>query len=96
MADPDLKLKLRRRESVICRHLRDRALLLDPQTGRCFELNRIGVEVWARLDGSATLEQVCCQVQVTVEPGISLERLQLDVRAFGRELEQSGLAEQNP
>jgi hypothetical protein len=87
-------LRLRRREGVQCRSLADRALLLDPRTGACFELNRVGAEVWSRLDGTNTLEEVCAQLQASV--GVAPELLRSDVLRFGRDLEGRGLAERLP
>jgi hypothetical protein len=94
MADEKLAIRLRRREGVLCRDLSDRALLLDPLSGACFELNRVGAEVWNRLDGTNTLEELCGQLQgkFVVAP----EFLRADVRRFGRELESRGLAERLP
>jgi hypothetical protein len=96
MADPDLTLKLRRREGVICREVPDRAFLLDKNSGRCFELNRMAAAVWARLDGSSTVEEVCRRLHADLPTGIALERLKGDVGRLVVDLKRSGLAVEQP
>ena len=91
MADETLAIRLRRREQVLSRSLPDRVVLLDPLSGACFELNRVGAELWSRLDGRGTLEDLCRELQARFV--VAPEDLRADVRRFGRELESSGLAE---
>ncbi len=90
-SDSILALRLRRRDGVECRRLPEKALLLDGRTGGCFELNQVGAEVWSRLDGLRTLEEVCAELQVSLD--VPPDRLRSDVGRFGVELETSGLAE---
>jgi hypothetical protein len=94
MADETLAIRLRRRDGVLSRDLPDRVVLLDPHSGACFELNRVGAAVWTRLDGNNTLEDVCRELQGRFEVGP--EYLRADVSRFGRELESTGLAERLP
>jgi hypothetical protein len=94
MADETLAIRLRRRKRVMSRTLPDRVVLLDPESGACFELNRVGAEVWTRLDGTSTLEELCHQLQPRF--AVAPENLRADVSRFGRELECQGLAERAP
>jgi Coenzyme PQQ synthesis protein D (PqqD) len=79
---------------VLCRRLPDKALLLDGVSGRCYELNRLGAEVWSLLDGERTLEEVCGCLQEVLE--VPSQVLRADVHRFARDLETVGLAQRRP
>jgi hypothetical protein len=48
-----------RREGVSSNAIKDGAILVDVQSGACFELNRVGAEVWEQLASGATEGAIC-------------------------------------
>jgi hypothetical protein len=51
-------LVISRRTGVETRTTPKGAILVDMTTGRCFQLNRVGSEVWALLESPATLDVI--------------------------------------
>ena len=88
---PNPNLRLWRRPSVVSRRLPDKTVLLDGVSGQCYELNRLGAEVWGLLDGEKTLEQIC----EILRPALGATELTLtrDVQSFAAQLQAAGLAE---
>jgi hypothetical protein len=66
-------------------------MLLDGASGKCFELNSLGSEVWSRLDGERTLEQICDDLDAGLE--VPAHTLRSDVSAFAASLTAAGLVE---
>jgi hypothetical protein len=50
--------RLRRRGGVVARDLSGSAVLVDMTGGLCWELNDVGAQIWAQLDGNVTLGQI--------------------------------------
>jgi hypothetical protein len=60
MLNPDERVQ--RRRGVQASPLSPGALLVDMDTGRCFELNRVGAEVWGILQIPATCGEIYAQI----------------------------------
>lgn len=76
-----------RREGVLERPLPDGvagAILLDTRSGKCFELNGLGVTVWSRIDGVRSAGEIC-------QGFSSSPRAIADARAFLDQLLAEGL-----
>jgi hypothetical protein len=86
--------RLRRRPEIAAREVAGGAVLVDMAGGRCWELNRVGAEIWARLDGSATLEQVLAELRARY--GIPDEVLARDLLELGDALLANGLLQRQP
>jgi hypothetical protein len=91
MTPPPL-LKIRPRQSVVFRTTPSGGFLLDIDSGRCFQLNRIGAEIWSLALGdemtvSKTMEALCQKY------GITPEVADADVQALLEEILQAGLAD---
>lgn len=82
---------LSRRQGVDSRALDDGAVLVDMTTGNCFELNRIGTEIWDLLAPGASEETICAALggRYRVERTV----LAQDVRRLLEELERHELVE---
>jgi hypothetical protein len=89
-----LHLRLWPKPTVVTRRLPDKTVLLDQITGECYELNRVGAEVWSLLNGERTLEEICALLLPML--GAPEGGLVEDVRSFAADLRAAGLAEQSP
>lgn len=80
---------LSRRQGVDSRALSDGAVLVDMTTGNCFELNRIGAEIWELLAPGASEETICAALaeRYPVERAVLVE----DLRRLLEELQRHGL-----
>jgi hypothetical protein len=79
----------RRRADVAAQALDSGAVLVDLAGGRCFELNRVGREIWTRLDGRATLAEIRAELEARY--GVEGEVLARDLLDLGASLLASGL-----
>jgi hypothetical protein len=79
------------RPNVAARDINDGAVLVNTGSGACFELNRIGFEIWKLLGPGATVGGVCEALagRYAVEP----EVLAADVRSLFDALMRAGLIE---
>jgi hypothetical protein len=80
---PLLSDKLRRHDRVRAQPLDDGgagAVLVDLQGGRCWELNRVGAEIWERLDGATTLSEI--RDALAARYGVAADTIQADVLAL--------------
>lgn len=84
--------RVQHRRGVQSRPLSPGALLVDMDTGRCFELNRVGAEVWGILETPTPCGEVYAQIadryrigmiQAADEVGKLLDQL-LDERLIER------------
>ena len=68
----------------------DWAVLFDPDTGKAFGLNPVGVFIWQRLDGKHTIEDILSELHGFCHdiPG----EAQKDIQDFINRLLKSGLA----
>jgi coenzyme PQQ synthesis protein D (PqqD) len=75
--------------NVVVQQTNDGAILMDMASGDCFELNRLGAEVWARLGkGESPTELVA---NVASSYGVAAATVQSDVQALLQVLTQNGL-----
>lgn len=83
---------LLRRSGVESRPLDGGAVLVDLTTGNCFELNRIGAEIWELLSQKTTEEAICS----ALAGRYPVERTELasDVRGLLEALKRHGLVDQ--
>jgi hypothetical protein len=75
--------------NIVVQQTNDGAILMDMASGDCFELNRLGAEVWARLGkGESPAELVA---SVAASYGVPPATVQSDVQALLQVLTDSGL-----
>jgi hypothetical protein len=79
---------------VSVRPLDERAVLVNLTTGRCFELNRIGAEIWEMLAGGRSVGGVCDELAERYPAERAI--LRDDVLGLVRSLVREGLAEVSP
>jgi hypothetical protein len=79
---------------VAARALEDRGVLVNMKTGRCFELNRIGYEIWLLFEGGLAASVVCEQLARRYK--VAIEVITRDVLAFAQTLGREALLEITP
>ena len=91
--DPEQRIQSRfqRRPDVIARRLPDRTVLLSGTTGAAFELNRLGSNIWEKLDGSRSLAEIAAGL--AVEFGLGSSAAHRDVQRFADALTAADLIE---
>lgn len=75
--------------NVVTQAMNDGAILMDMASGDCFELNRIGAEIWARLGRGESPTDVVAGVAASY--GLPPAAVEPDVRHLVEELTNSGL-----
>ena len=92
MVELSAKAVLSRREGIESSALEDGAVLVNMNSGACFELNRIGAEVWSLLASGTTEAAICA----TLAGRYEVERVVLegDIRRLLEALVAAGLVEQ--
>ncbi len=84
---------VRPQTQVMCRPHDKGALLVDRRSGACFELNRLGAQIWNLLDGERTLFGVSARLLPTVD--IPELRLAQDLLALVNALVVANLVDLN-
>jgi hypothetical protein len=79
------------RTEVVAREVDDGAVLVDMSSGGCFELNRIGFEVWTVLRKRTTIAEIC--EALTGRYPVTDEVLTSDVSDLVDSLVHAGLVE---
>jgi hypothetical protein len=81
------------RPEVAAREIDDGAVLVNMTSGGCFELNRIGSEIWKLLQEKRSLASICdsLSARYPVEP----EVLASDVESLIESLVRAGLVEKS-
>ena len=77
------------RPDVAAREIDDGAVLVNMGSGACFELNRIGFEIWKVLGSGATVGGICAALDGRYSVG--REVLAADVRGLVEALVGAGL-----
>jgi hypothetical protein len=75
--------------NVVTQSMDDGAILMDMASGDCFELNRIGAEIWRRLAAGESATQLVASVAASY--GLPPATVEPDVRGLLEELTRSGL-----
>jgi len=75
--------------NIVTQGTDDGAILMDMATGDCFELNRIGAEIWSRLGRGESPSQLVANVAASY--GLPAATVESDVRTLLEELTRSGL-----
>ena len=83
-------MQFRRASGVIHEQLDGHAVLLDPDAVRMLTLNPVGTLVWELLDDGRTSAELTTLLLPKVR-GVTVEQLELDVRAFLEELIEAGV-----
>lgn len=81
----------RAKDGVVARPVEDRCVLVNLGTGACWELNRMGLEIWKLFEQGLPSSAVCAQLASRY--GVELEVVTADVRALVQTLVREGLAE---
>jgi Coenzyme PQQ synthesis protein D (PqqD) len=87
-------MRISPRDGVVFRATRSGGLLIDMETGACFQLNRVAAEIWAlSMEGNtiAKIVEAICQ-----KYGIPEEVAEADVGAVCTEIRRAGLANPTP
>lgn len=86
-----LDIKLLPRQGLRVQAVGDSALVVDLDSGKCFELNRMGVEVWQLIAQGTTSARICAALseRFSVDPAI----LRTDVGKLVDDLASHGLLE---
>jgi hypothetical protein len=74
---------------VAIQEVSEGAVLVDLGSGACFELNRVGVEVWKALSAGQTLNEVIQVLSARYDVGLDV--LAADVATLTKSLSDSGL-----
>ena len=74
---------------VVTQGTTDGAILMDMASGDCFELNRIGAEVWTRLTNGESPAQLVANVAASY--GLPTATVESDIQALLEELTRNGL-----
>jgi Coenzyme PQQ synthesis protein D (PqqD) len=82
------------RPEVVAREINDGAVLVDMSSGGCFELNRIGFEVWTMLRKRTTIPEIC--EALTSRYPVAEDVLATDVKDLLDSLVRAGLVEVSP
>lgn len=75
---------------VLRKEFDDWAVLFDPDTGKAFGLNPVGVVIWELLDGEHALADITTEVRTSFED--APESVDMDVVAFVQSLVELGMA----
>jgi hypothetical protein len=86
--------KLEPNPLVVVQTTADGAVLLEMTSGDCFELNRVGTEIWTRLTKGESLASVV--VAIATRYGVPAATVELDAHALVGELIRRGLAVASP
>ena len=74
---------------VVASDVPEGMMLVNVQTGGAFKLNRVGAQVWRKLDGVRSLADVAAELERQYP--FAAGRLQQDVEALLEELQKQGL-----
>jgi hypothetical protein len=88
---PSVDARLVPRPNVAARDINDGAVLVNMGSGACFELNRIGFEIWKLLGPGTTVADICRALAGRYAVGP--EVLAADVRSLVDALVGAGLVE---
>lgn len=80
--------------TVISKRMNQGALLVDSETGNCFELNRIAATVWSELERGVTPTAIADSL--AARHGISTEKAMADLRVLVGDLLRQGLLNSAP
>ena len=89
MTDWSRNTVLSRQPDLLEAGVGDDVVLLSVEHGSYYALDPIAAEVWRRLEGRATIDQLCDAL--TAQYDVSPEQCEADVRAFLAELEAKNL-----
>ena len=75
--------------NVVTQGMTDGVILMDMASGDCFELNRIGAEIWSRVGSGESPTQLVASVAASY--GLPAAAVESDVRNLLDELTRNGL-----
>jgi hypothetical protein len=81
--------RLRRSEEIVARPVEGGAILVNLESGKVWQLNKTGADVWDLLDGQRTLNAVVDQLALRY--GVSSETAKRDVVAMASTMLKEGL-----
>jgi hypothetical protein len=83
--------RFRASSDVAARDIPNGLMLVNLQTGAAFKLNRVGADVWKRLDGIQQVSEIVGELDR--QYGVGLEMLRRDVTSLLEDLQKQGLVE---
>ena len=75
--------------TVVSRRMNQGAILVDSETGNCFELNRIGADIWSELERGASAASIADDL--AARHHLPVEAAIKDVRRLVEDLVRQGL-----
>ena len=75
--------------NVVVQQTNDGAILMDMASGDCFELNRLGADVWGRLGKGESPAELVANVAASYD--VPAAKVESDVQALLQLLTQNGL-----
>jgi|ERR1700690_2650831 len=87
-------MKISPRDSVVFRATRSGGLLIDMETGACFQLNRVAAEIWTLSMQGNTIAKIIEAIREKYR--IPDEVAEADVRAVCTEILRAGIADPTP
>ncbi|MEO7799286.1 MAG: PqqD family protein [Opitutaceae bacterium] len=84
-----LELLLAVRPTLVSKRMAQGAVLVDSETGDCFELNRIGADIWSELERGVSAVGIADAL--AIRHHISCETAVKDVRNLVEDLVRRGL-----
>ena len=91
MATELLSVRLMANPSVVSAEVDNESVLLDLETDTYFGLNRLGCQVWARLQQGLTGDEIVQHLRGQFQ--VPEAQLRDDVRSFLRDLQAQGLVQ---
>jgi hypothetical protein len=76
---------------LIFQSMESGGILMDSASGNCFELNRLGAEIWRRLEAGESTTQVLAAL--TTSSTVPPDRIEADLRALLTDLARHELLE---
>lgn len=79
----------KRNPDIVWKKMGDEVVLLNPETGKYFGLNRVGSSFWSLVDGQVTVDQIIDRM--LGEYNVERERIAADILELIGSLEARGL-----
>jgi hypothetical protein len=92
---PEIGDTVRPARNVAAREIEDGAMLVDLDSGACWQLNRVGAEIWRSISGQdGSLAGACAAVAARYD--VAREAVEKDVLALIDDLQSRGLVRIEP
>lgn len=86
--------RYRRKAEFLRAELAEQTLMLDVESGRYFALDAVGSRIWALLESSRSLPEICAAL--CLEYDVDPTRCEIEVADLMRKLDEAGLVDVVP